>query len=187
VFGDAVLTPGHARRVAVERAWQQLIATGPTLTSTERRSVVTAARDAWSVANGASLNTASQPDSLIAAARAIAVDAEGITAEIVAGFEADGLDLFRYLEIVGIVARLSNIDWYMRGIGAAVPELASDSTAVEIPPTGRVDPQAAITDSWVPMTSAAMAPFVLDALPDEGVALRDLHEPMYVNMATIGD
>ena len=37
------------------------------------------------------------------------------------------------------------------------------------------------------MRGNASAPHALDALPDEGDALRDLHEPMYVDMHSIND
>ena len=114
----------------------------------------------------------------------LAVDAEGITRDLIADFERRGLPLFSYLEIVGVVARLSNVDWYLRGIGASVPRLPVPDASV---PTGRIATDARITDSWVPMLGKASAPHTLDALPDEGDALRDLHEPMYVDMRSIED
>ena len=40
----------------------------------------------------------------------LAVDAEGITHDLIGDFERGGLSRFSYLEIVGVVARLSNVD-----------------------------------------------------------------------------
>lgn len=114
----------------------------------------------------------------------LAVDAEGITHDLVSDFADRGLQLESYLEIVGVVARLSNIDWYLRGIGASVPRLPNSDLGA---PTGNVAADARITDSWVPMLGNAMAPRTLDALPDEGEALRDIHEPMYLEMRSIED
>lgn len=114
----------------------------------------------------------------------LAVDAEGITHDLVTGLVRRGLALESYLEIVGVVARLSNIDWYMRGIGAATPRLPQTDQAR---PTGNISPRARLTDSWVPMLGNASAPRTLDALPDEGDALRDIHEPMYIDMNSIED
>ena len=118
------------------------------------------------------------------AAHWLAVDAEGMRPDIVADFEARGLDRLRYLEIVGIVGRLSNVDFYVRGIGASELALPEPDDAE---PSGEIDPAAALTNMWVPTIGQTFAPHVLDALPAEGEALRDMHEPMYVLMTNIGD
>ena len=180
MFDHAVLAPAPARGAAVERAWKHLVTSGPTLFASERLAVIADARAAWQGSE------APNPASGVVgeATHWLAIDAEGITLELVADFERRGLDRLRYLEVVSIVGLLSNIDWYMRGIGAPLPELpAADDTS----PTGRVDHRARMTDSWVPMLTDAMAPHVLDALTDEGEALRDLHEPMYVKMHDIAN
>jgi hypothetical protein len=180
VFDKAVITPSAQRGAATERAWAHLVTSGPTLFSSERIGVIRDARRAW---QGAAVPN---PESgmLGEATHWLAVDAEGITADLVSDFEARGLDRFRYLEVVGIVGLLSNIDWYLRGIGAPLPDLPdADDTS----PSGRIDRDARITDSWVPMLTDAMAPHVLDALTDEGEALRDLHQPMYIAMRDIGN
>ncbi len=177
---DAVLPPDPQRLAALTRAWDQLTAPGVELTATERHQVIKDARAAWA--------GASQPNpaSGVAgeAAHWVAIDAEGLRAEVVADFEARGLDRWRYLEIVGIVSRLANVDFYVAGLGATMLALpAVDHT----PPTGRRDPAAVISNMWVPTVGRSFAPHVLDALPAEGEALRDIHEPMYVNFGSIGD
>jgi hypothetical protein len=138
------------------------------------------ARRAWAGAEAPDTTD----DALGQASFWLAVDAEGITHDLIDDFERRGLSRFSYLEIVGVVARLSNVDWYLRGIGASVPKLPPPDASV---PTGRIAADARITDSWVPMRGNASAPHALDALPDEGDALRDLHEPMYVDMHSIND
>ncbi len=180
VFSGAVLRPSPQRAGGIERAWANLVTAGPTLDSAQRISVMAGARRAWAGAEA----PAASDDAMGEASFWLAVDAEGITSDLIADFERRGLPLFSYLEIVGVVARLSNVDWYLRGIGASVPRLPLPDASV---PTGRIATDARITDSWVPMLGNASAPHTLDALPDEGDALRDLHEPMYVDMRSIED
>ncbi len=176
---EPALDPHPARAAAVERAWANLTTSGPTLNSAERISVLSAARDAW-----AGIGDANRGGLLEEAAYWLAKDAGGLTGEVVADFESRGLDRFRYLETVGLVARLSNVDFYLRGLGAPLIRLpAADNTS----PTGDIAPSAAITDGWVPATGPLFAPASLDALPAEGAALRDMHEPMYMPMKQMGD
>lgn len=179
MLSGGVLEPSPGRAAAVDRAWSNLTGPGPTLTSAERIEVIGAAREAWA-------GRTSAPDGSLLAEAAfwLSKDAGGLTGGVVADFERRGLDRFRYLEVVGVVARLSNVDFYARGIGATLPSLPNPDPA---PPSGVVAPGAAITDGWVPATGPLYAPGSLDALPEEGDALRDIHEPMYMPMEEMGD
>jgi hypothetical protein len=114
----------------------------------------------------------------------VAVDAGGLRETHVDLWEAAGMARIRYLEVVGVVARLANVDFYLRGIGGELPQLP-DTPRGE--PTGDVHPEARITNGWVPAMINLRAPHVLDAMPSEGVAFRDIHEPMYMPMDQIGD
>jgi hypothetical protein len=180
VLTDAALRPNAERLAAVERAWANLTATGVMLTSEERHRVIRDARAGWAGA------TSPNPDSGVAgeATYWLAVDAEGLRADIIADFEARGLDRWRYLEIVGVVGRLANIDFYARGLGAALPALGPP---VDDAPSGVLHPDAVLSNMWVPTVGQTFAPLVLDALPAEGEALRDLHEPMYVELSSLMD
>lgn len=175
---DSKLKPSPSRLASVQEAWRNLTASGPSLTAGERVAVINIARAAW--AGG----TQPVDDPLREAAHWVAADAGGLTGAVVEAFEARGLDRFRYLEIVGVVARLANVDFYMRGIGGALPvALAADDG----PPTANISADAALTDGWVPALGPLRAPFSLDALPAEGDALRAIHEPMYIDMTEIGN
>lgn len=180
MLDDAVLAPAANRREAIARAWTDLTGPGALLTAAERQQAIRDARAAWAGASGPN------PVSGVAgeAAHWLAVDAEGLRADMVTDFADRGLDRLRYLEIVGVVARLSNVDFYVRSLGAAELELPGPSPD---PPSGRLHPEAAITNMWVPTVGDTYAPHVVDALPDEGHAVRDLHEPMYVPMSSVGD
>jgi hypothetical protein len=179
---NAAISPAPERLAAFERAWANLIAAGPTLSAAERIGVIVDARAAW--AGSPKPNDASGP--LGGVAHWLAVDAGGFTADTVDDLEARGLDRFRYLEAVGIVGRLSNLDFYARGLGASLPEPPAVGDATD-GPTGEFVREAALTNGWVPAMTAMFAPGVLDALPAEGDALRDLHEPMYMPMNEMGD
>lgn len=180
VLDDAALAPSDERRAAVERAWAYLTGPGPLLTAAERHQVIRDARAGWAGASGPNADSGVAGE----AAHWLAVDAEGLRPEIIADFEARGLDRLRYLEIVGVVGRLSSLDFYARGLGAS--ELALPEPSTE-PPTGNIDPAAELTNMWVPTIGQSFAPLVLDALPDEGVSLRDMSDAMYVDMSVIGD
>ncbi len=178
MLDDAALAPDPDRRAAVERALTQIAGPGAVLVASDRLLAADVARRSWA---GEGLSFASPLERV---ASAVATDTEGIDQEFIADLEVQGMNRLTYLEIAGIVARLSTVDWYARGIGAAPPPLGTPS---DEPPTANVAADAAITDSWVPMTSEASAPRTLDALPDEGEALRSLLEPTYIPMAKIGD
>lgn len=176
-----VIAADPTRAAAVDAAWTQLIGPGPMLTAAQRIGVIGAARAAWS--GGASPDPAQGVAS--EAAHWLAVDAGGIMAATVADFEDRGLDRFTYLEIVGVVARLSNVDFYRAGLGEG--QLGVPSMPDPSPATGNRIAGAPIKAMWVPEASPIMAPMVLDALPDEGDAFRALHEPMYLPFSEIGN
>ena len=180
MLDDARLRPDPGRSAAFEATWAHLNASGPTLTAAERVAVIGAARAAWA--------GATEPDPaggvIREAAHWLAVDAGGLTGEVVDDLEERGLDRYRYLETVGVVAMLANVDFYARGLGASLP--ATDEPGDE-PPTGEIHPTSARGAGWVPSVGRPFAPLWLDALPPEGEALRAIHEPMYMPFDEMGD
>lgn len=203
MLADSKLKPSPARLAAVLDGWGNLTSPGPTLSVAQRLGIMATARAGWAgtaapVAGRTTGRTAgrgAEVDPLLAeAAHWLAVDAGGITGDVVADFESRGLDRFRYLETVGVVARLANIDFYLRGLGATLLEIPAGrspgpegSGPDDWPPTGEIRADAGLTDGWVPAIGPLIAPFTLDALPSEGRALRAIHEPMYMPMDEMGD
>jgi hypothetical protein len=191
---EGSLSPPIGRNEAIARAWANLTTSGPTLNSAERLAVIASARRAWATATGTGTGSTDGTGNgvdrrghgspLEETAYWVARDAGGLTGEVVDGLEQRGLDRYRYLEAVGVVARLASLDFYARGVGAPLLEAPFDDGSS---PTGEVHPDAAITDGWVPATGPLFAPASLDALPAEGLALRDVHEAMYMPMAEMGD
>ena len=177
---DGVLTPNPHRLDAVTAAWANLTGPGPTLSQAERIAAMATARAVWA-GTGAPAGARTLVEEV---AHKMAFDAIGMTAQVVADFEAAGLDRFRYLEVVGVVSRLANIDVYATGLGASVPPLpATDDRG----PTGEIAAGVGITDGFVPATGPMYALVVLDALPSEGAAFKALHEPFYVPFRRILD
>lgn len=172
--GSAALSPDPNRWNVVERAWKNLIEVGPTLTAAERHLVIRSARRAWS----GSSQPAAEAELLEVVAHWVARDPGGLTEQLVVDWESAGLDRFRYLETVGVVARLANVDFYLRGLGIPVFELPA--VAPSGVPTGDVAPTARLTNGWVPATGPLFAPAALNALPSEATSFLALHEPMYV-------
>ena len=181
---EGSLTPPTSRATAMARAWANLTTAGPTLNSAERLAVIATARRAWAVAAEPDGIDGGHGSPLEEAAYWVAKDAGGLTAAVVDDLERRGLDRFRYLEAVGVVARLASLDFYARGVGSPLLDTPPDDGAS---PSGEVHPDAAITDGWVPATGPLFAPRTLDALPAEGRALRDVHEAMYMPMAEMGE
>ncbi len=169
---DGMIAPDAKRRAAARAAWENLMSPGPTLSRSERVSVIESARMAWA-------GTSSEGGrSLIEeVGHWIALDAGGITAEAVTTIELAGLGRFQYLEAVGVASRLANIDFYARGLGASLPSIPARP---DEPATGAVHDAAAMHDGWVPSTGPLHAITVLEALPSDAESFKALHEPFYV-------
>ncbi len=172
MFADGALAPDSQRLEAARAAWADLVGPGPTLTTAERHVVIATARAAWA---GAPAPAGGSP--VVAAAHRMAFDAVGMDRDVVAGYETAGLDRFRYTEVVGIVGRLANVDFYATGLGASLPELPG---ADDAGPTGDVAADAAVAEGLVPATGKLSALAVLDALPADAASYRALHEPFYI-------
>ncbi len=173
----SALAPSAERWDVVVQAWQNLIGVGATLTAAERHQAIRSARRAWSGSKQPPLGG----EPLEIAAHWVARDPGGLSEQLVVELEAAGLDRFRYLETLGVVARLANVDFYLRGLGIPLFELPDPPAGGA--PTGEVAPTARITNGWVPATGPLFAPAALNALPSEAASFLALHEPMYVPFA----
>jgi hypothetical protein len=175
--GSTPISPQAERWDVVVRAWEQLIGVGAALTAAQRHLAIRTARRAWSGSSQPPIRA----EALEVAAHWVARDPGGLSEQLVVELETAGLDRFGYLEVVGVVARLANVDFYLRGLGMPVFELPT--TPADGAPTGDVAPSARITNGWVPATGPLFAPAALNALPSEAASFLALHEPMYVPFA----
>lgn len=89
-----------------------------------------------------------------------------------------------YVELVGIVSRLSAIDSFHRAIGVTLEPLP-EPLAGE--PSRKEEPGAGRNPSWVPATSGASIVYALSLVPAEMVAQEDLHGPLYLTYEGMSD
>ncbi len=96
--------------------------------------------------------------------RRVAVEAMNSRSEHVAAWEAEGLDILAFVELVAVVAQISSIDSYRVGIGASLDSLPAPVAGAPSPATNEA---AVISNAWVPTVGVALAPTALNALPNE--------------------
>ncbi len=160
----------------VDDQWAGFGEAGAWLTGAERVDLVRIARD---------------PDADVdldaptsAAAAAVAHEAASITARTIDDLESSGLPRERYVEIVGVVSRVTAIDTYERGIGRITRAL---------PPARPGEPNRSVVTAarrragWVPTVGAIGPPSALTAVPAEAVAQEALHGALYLSYADMAD
>lgn len=166
--------PGIA--AAIDREWDRLAAPGTWLDGHQRVSVAAQARSAD---HSGAVDTPTLTDPMVAAARQLSAAAMSTRAEWVQGLYDAGLDPLEYVEILGIVARLSAVDTYLRGIGAAERQLPAPQPGE---PTRQVAVGAGFNGGWAPTVGEAGAPSSLSAVPAESDALFDIHGAFYLSL-----
>jgi hypothetical protein len=97
---------------------------------------------------------------------------------------AQGLDPLSYVELVGIVSRITALDVAAFGIGRR-PATLRDPLPGD---PGRVPAEGAeVTTGWVPTVGPASAPSSLSAVPAEKEAMFDLHGMLYLPLEEMLD
>ncbi len=89
-----------------------------------------------------------------------------------------------YVEIVGLVSHLTAVDTYHRAMGLPLEALPVPEPGE---PTSAIASGAELRASWVPTEGAASVVFALSLVPDEKDAFEDLHGPLYLPVAEIGN
>lgn len=160
----------------VDAQWTGLGAAGAWLTGDERIDLIRLARGP---ATDVDLHAPTRT-----AAIAVAHHAASITAEAVDDLESAGLPRERYVEIVGVVSRVSAIDTFERGIGRAQRDLP---IARPGRPSGSVITAARRRAGWVPTVGAMGPPTALEAVPAEAAAQEALHGALYLSYPDMAD
>ncbi|MEM9746542.1 MAG: hypothetical protein AAF945_07590 [Actinomycetota bacterium] len=174
-----VLEPIPGFDELVDREWQRLASPGATMTPAERARVAAAARG-------------DRPDERTPearAARTIHDRPATITEDWVAELTADGLSIERYVEVLGIVARLRAVDTTAFGLGRPprpLPDDVSDGDS-DHAPTGEFAAEAGNDGAWVPTVGPAWPPSILSALPGELAGMHDVHDTLYLSATPGGD
>lgn len=176
-MGDQVLDAPTKIGDVIDAQWRGLGEPGTWLDGAQRVAVVRAARSESSV-------SAAAPDSIEDVARLVAHRAATITAQTVDAIEASGIDRTTYVEIVGIVSRVTAIDTFERGIGRR-PRALPD--AVDGTPTRAMLPEARRRAGWVATVGAIGPPTALSSVGREAADQEALHDVLYLSYGGMSD
>lgn len=174
---DAAVPATDEVRDALAEEWGRLAAPGTWMSGAERVAAARAARTG--IADVAGVDAA-------VAEVAVAVMREPGT--ITGAWIADAIDrvgrVERYVEAVGVVARLSAVDTCVLGVGAATEPLP-EPVAGE--PSRQPNPAARRRRAAVPTDGVDSLPRMLSAVPAEAQAQMRLHGALYLTEEETGD
>lgn len=118
------------------------------------------------------------------AARLVAADAIAIRREHIERWADEGMRVEAYVELVGVIARLSAIDTAAFGLGLDATALPS---AVPGAPLESTVPDIEIVDGWVPTAGPAFPPTAFTAVPGATELWIDVSNVLYMPMEEMGD
>ncbi len=169
-----------AQTDTIFQSWKSLGSPGPTWTGSERVTIVAEAR---SVRRNEPV-TGELDEPTTRAVRAIASAPWTIRRPWVESLVADGLEMQRYVEAVGVVARSVAIDTFLESLGLEEehPPAPEDGMA-----TGVIDERAGRVRAWVPMVGGASITQALSLVPSENTALEALHGALYLTFEEMSD
>lgn len=179
-LSDALLPVPENVRSALRREWQRLAMPGTWLRGDERVAVAAEARAARSFGEA---GTAVSP-LLVEAAQSVSAAAPFVTRDWVEDLLARGLRVEEYVEVVGVVARLTAVDGFVRALGAREQELPARAPGE---PVRTVNGDARWRSAFVPTAPADGASHALSAVPAELKAMWDLHESLYLSEEQMAD
>lgn len=179
----------------LERAAQTMVTAGPTLSGDQRRqlAVTSRAAAAATTADPSMGHDRGQPvppprpssnEPLDELTHRLTVAPASIRQAFVRELEGHGVPAATYVEVLGLVARLTAIDTFAFGLGVAPVELPP---AADDQPTGEVATEATIDGGWVPTVGPASPPSALSLTPSEHRAMLDLHRIFYLSIPEMGD
>lgn len=164
------------------REWARLAQPGEWFDGTQRVSIAAGARRAMMGDH----DDYSLPLSAPAreATRLIATNATSIRSETVTRWEAEGLSRYEYVEIIGIVSRLTALDTLRLALGHGVEALPDPEPGQA---TRLVADDAEQTNGWVPTVGPANPLSALTALPSAAEATHDVHTVLYLAGSQVMD
>lgn len=165
--------PDPAADAAIAKGLVNLASAGSFFTGAERVAMAQQARFARGLDPTAPDLSPIVADSV----RRVAVEAMNSRQEHVAAWEAAGLDVLAFIEMVAVVARISSIDSYRVGLGVALDPLPEP---IPGSPTPAVDERAVTSNAWVPTVGVAIAPTSLSALPNDKAVKVEISKEWYL-------
>lgn len=164
----------------LERTWVNLAGPGAVWTGAERLAIAAEARRARDrVPPGNDL-----PPTATEAARLLAADPPAARRSWLDSLIAGGLDYERYIELLGVVARLVAVDTFSEALGLSLTPLP-EPTGGE--PTGLTDTSARPAKGWVPVVGGTSITQALSLIPSENAELERFHGPMYLTFEEMSD
>jgi hypothetical protein len=97
---------------------------------------------------------------------------------------ADGLDYERYVELLGVVARLVAVDTFSEALGLPLTPLPEPAAGT---PSGAVSTGARPGKGWVPVVGGTSITQALSLIPSENAELERFHGPMYLTFQEMSD
>jgi len=164
------------------RAARSMTTAGATLTGRQRASLAARSRSLLATVDTAPPPSSSQP--LDELTHRLTVAPATIRQGFVREMENGGIPSSTYVEVLGLVARLTAIDTFAFGLGvdpAPLPPPTEDEA------TGELADDAAIDGGWVPTVGPAFPPTALSLVPGEHRAMLDLHNVFYLSIAGMAD
>ena len=171
---------GHDYIDGLNAEWTTLATPGTWWTGSERVAIAGHARASR---EGTSPPDAGLPEPAARAAARLAA-APHVDAEWIDGLVADGLTLEAYVEIVGIVGRVSAIDSLMFGIGAQPQPLP---LPLDGEPSRVRTEDAAMNGAFAPTVGTPGAPNALSAVSAEVDAMFALHGVLYLSLEEMAE
>jgi hypothetical protein len=164
----------------LRRTWANLAGPGAVWTGAQRLAIAAEARRARDlVGPGHDL-----PPTATEAVRLLAADPAAARRTWLESLLADGLDYERYIELLGVVARLVAVDTFSEALGLPLTPLP-EPIAGE--PTGETDTSARPGKGWVPVVGGTSITQALSLIPPENAELEHFHGPMYLTFQEMSD
>jgi hypothetical protein len=177
-FSTAPARPRTEVVAALERAIRWLVAPGTSWDGNIRRSIALQAR---------ALRLGRQSAAVTPSALAEVVETMSVrpasTSRRWVDLQVERIGLAGYVEILGVVSRITAIDAFHRMLGLSVPDLppAQPGEAGGAPPEVEQGP------TWIPAGRFPTPPLVLSAVPDEVDAQNDLSDVLYMTVEEMAD
>jgi alkylhydroperoxidase family enzyme len=163
-----------------ERTWANLAGPGAVWTGAQRLAMAAEARRARNQdPPGSAL-----PPAAIEAVRLLAASPAAARRGWVEALVAAGLDEQRYVELLGVVARLVAVDTLYEALGMPF-DLLPEPVAGE--PSGEISTRTRPGKGWVPMVGGASITQALSLIPSENAELERFHGPMYLTFQEMSD
>jgi len=180
-LGDSGLVIREDIPAALRLEWERLASRGTWWSGEDRVAIAAEARRAM----GGESAGEELPPELVVVIRKVAVDSPRIDGAWVDALDARGIALAPYVEVIGIVSRLSSVDYFHITLGLPLEPLPTPSP---VAPTRVPPPDHVVVDkSFVPMVAPVSIPQTLSFVPEETTAWQELSDALYMTFRDMED